>query len=153
MGRTRISGCTRGGIRCLWEVNFPCRTVTPAVSLSRSDKRYEPKSTIWFASITLHKVKHCLTCYIPIVRPLLTHRSWLRSVPFTWSRNTAHGGCEQSRGFLYLLLNRSQRVWPIKRIITRSHLQGRYFSNDCRLFSALIQWKDILHLWMSYFTK
>jgi hypothetical protein len=43
----------------------------------------------------------CLICFIPIVKPFLTHWSWLRVVSFIEGGNGAHGGCDRSTGDAY----------------------------------------------------
>jgi hypothetical protein len=43
----------------------------------------------------------CLICSTPIVKPFLTHWSWLRFVPFIESGNGVHGGCDRSTGNAY----------------------------------------------------
>jgi hypothetical protein len=40
----------------------------------------------------------CLICFIPIIKPFLTHWSWLRVVPSIERGNRAHGGCDRSTG-------------------------------------------------------
>jgi hypothetical protein len=35
------------------------------------------------------------------ILPFLTHWSWLRFGPFSWSRNWAHGRCDRSTGDVY----------------------------------------------------
>jgi hypothetical protein len=42
-----------------------------------------------------------LICFIPIVKPFLTHWSWLRVVPFMERGNGVHGGCDRSTGDAY----------------------------------------------------
>jgi hypothetical protein len=43
----------------------------------------------------------CLICFIPIVKPCLTHWSWLWFVHFIWNECRAHGGCDRSTGYAY----------------------------------------------------
>jgi hypothetical protein len=40
----------------------------------------------------------CLTFFIPIVRPHLTHWLWQRITPHSWSWKWPHGGCDRSTG-------------------------------------------------------
>jgi hypothetical protein len=58
-------------------------------------------TTIFFAHTTFLWATCCLICFIPIVKPFLTHWSWLRIVPFIERGNTAHGGCDRSTGDAY----------------------------------------------------
>jgi hypothetical protein len=56
-------------------------------------------TTILFAHTTFLWVTYCLIFFfVPIVKPFLTHWSWLRVVPFIERGNRAHGGCDQSTG-------------------------------------------------------
>jgi hypothetical protein len=43
----------------------------------------------------------CLMCFIPIVKPISTHWSWLLVVPLTWCRNRNQGRCDRSTGDAY----------------------------------------------------
>jgi hypothetical protein len=43
----------------------------------------------------------CLMYFVPIVKPFLTHWSWLQFVLFSWYGNRAHGGCDRSTGDAY----------------------------------------------------
>jgi hypothetical protein len=58
-------------------------------------------STILFTHTTFPWATCCLICFIPIVKPFLTHWSWVRFVPFIQSGNRAHGGCDRSIGDAY----------------------------------------------------
>jgi hypothetical protein len=58
-------------------------------------------TTILFAHTTFLWVTCCLICFIPIVKPFLTHWSLLRVVPFIERGNRAHGGCDRSTGDAY----------------------------------------------------
>jgi hypothetical protein len=58
-------------------------------------------TTILFAHATFLWATCCLICFIPIIKPFLTHWSWLRVVPFIERRKRAHGGCDRSTGDAY----------------------------------------------------
>jgi hypothetical protein len=58
-------------------------------------------TTILFAHTTFVWATCCLICFIPIVKPFLTHWSWLQVVPIIERGNRAHGGCDQSTGDAY----------------------------------------------------
>jgi hypothetical protein len=58
-------------------------------------------TTILFAHTTFLWATCCLKCFIPIVKPFLTHWSWLRVVPSIERGNRAHGGCDRSTGGAY----------------------------------------------------
>jgi hypothetical protein len=58
-------------------------------------------TTILFAHTTFLWATCCLICFIPIVKPFLTHWSWLRVIPFIERGNGAHGGCDRSIGDAY----------------------------------------------------
>jgi hypothetical protein len=52
--------------------------------------------TILFAHTSFLWATCCLICFIPIVKPFLTHWSWLRVMAFIERGNGAHGGCDRS---------------------------------------------------------
>jgi hypothetical protein len=58
-------------------------------------------TTILFAHTTFLWATCCLICFIPIVKPFLTHWSWLRFVLFIWSGNRARYGCGRWTGDAY----------------------------------------------------
>jgi hypothetical protein len=58
-------------------------------------------TTILFAHTAFLWATCCLICFIPIVKPFLTHWSWLGAVPFIKRGNRAHGGCDGSTGDAY----------------------------------------------------
>jgi hypothetical protein len=58
-------------------------------------------TTILFAHTNFRWATCCLICFIPIVKPFLTHWSWLGVVPFIERGNRAHGRCDQSTGDAY----------------------------------------------------
>jgi hypothetical protein len=64
-------------------------------------KFYGLNSDLVCHSTTLLQAKCCLMCFILIVKSFLTHWSWLWVVPFTWSGNRAHAGCDRSTGDEY----------------------------------------------------
>jgi hypothetical protein len=58
-------------------------------------------TTILFVHTTFLCAKCCQICFVPIVKPFLTHWSWLRVVPSIERGNRAHGGCDRSAGNAY----------------------------------------------------
>jgi hypothetical protein len=58
-------------------------------------------TTILFTHTTFLWATCCLISFIPIVKPFLTHWSWLRLVPFIECGKGAHGGCDRSTGDAY----------------------------------------------------
>jgi hypothetical protein len=58
-------------------------------------------TTFLFAHTTFLRATCCLIFFIPVVKPFLTHWSWLRVVPFIERGNRAHGGCDRSTGDAY----------------------------------------------------
>jgi hypothetical protein len=58
-------------------------------------------TTFLFSHTTFLWATCCLICFIPIVKPFLTHWSWLRVVPFIERGNRPHGGCDRSAGDVY----------------------------------------------------
>jgi hypothetical protein len=57
-------------------------------------------TTIYFAHTIFLWATCCLICFISIVKPLLTHWSWLRFVSFIWYGNRAHGGVTSGQEML-----------------------------------------------------
>jgi hypothetical protein len=64
-------------------------------------KKFMVVTTVLFAHTTFLWATCCLICFIPIIKPFLTHWSWLRVVPFIERGNRAHGGCDRSTGDAY----------------------------------------------------
>jgi hypothetical protein len=58
-------------------------------------------TTILFAHTTLLRATCSLIYLIPIVKPFLTHWSWLRVVPFIYCENRVHNGCDRLTGDAY----------------------------------------------------
>jgi hypothetical protein len=114
-------------------------------------------TTILFAHTTSLRATCCLICLIPIVKPFLTHWSWLWVVPFLERGIRAHGGCDRSTGDAYssmvpdttsdILVFRgpcTPILWFVFPIRLMRLIADRYFCHfsmfyGTRVFSARVQ--------------
>jgi hypothetical protein len=105
-------------------------------------------TTIVFAHTTFLWATCCLICFIPIVKPFLTHWSWLRVVPFIERGNRAHGGYDRSTGDVYSSMAPDPTsdifrgpctpiLWFVFPIILMRLITDRYF---CHFIGCLQMW-------------
>jgi hypothetical protein len=77
--------------RLYWQISW-CRRGVNCLIYRQLSANSMVITTILFTHTTILWATCCLLCFIPIVKPFLTHWSWLRVVPFIKRGNRAHGG-------------------------------------------------------------
>jgi hypothetical protein len=89
---------------CEWDTSdilsmglMKCRFLNDHTCLQAAFRKFDGRYNDLICPYNL-SLGHMLICFIPIVKPFLTHWCWLRVVPCNERGNRAHGGCDRSTG-------------------------------------------------------